>query len=111
MFVFFIITSKAKKEKRAQHDVMVLDSSISTLLFILWHEQHYAVIRVDIESNMVTLWDAFYTPNVDKVQEDMIGFWQKHIKYALALHLPDQVMENRGNIVSLEDANAKNTPL
>ena len=97
----------AKKEKLKQDDVMVLNSSISTLLFILWHEQHYAVIRVDIEPKMVTLWDVFYTLNVDKVQEDMIGFWQKHINYALALHLLDQVMEDRGNIVSLDNANAK----
>ena len=66
---------------------------------------------MDIELHMVTLWDAFYTPNMNRVQEDMISYWQKHINYALASHLHNQVMEDFGNIVSLEDANANNTPL
>jgi hypothetical protein len=38
----------------------------------------------------------------------MIHFWRKHINYALASHLPNQVMENRGNIVSMEDASMNN---
>ena len=41
----------------------------------------------------------------------MIGYWQEHINIAMHLHLHDQVMENYGNIVTLEDAKAKNTPL
>ena len=108
---FFVITANAEKEKLKQEDYFVLNSSITTLLFILWHKDHYAVIRVDIELHMVTLWDAFFTPNMDRVKEDMISYWQKHINYALALHLHNQVMENYDNIVSLEDANANNTPL
>ena len=100
-----LLEAKTKKHTNQK----VLDSFITTLLFIIWNQQHYAVIRVDILSNMVTLWDVTYTPNMDRVK-DMIGFWQKHINYALAAHLPNQVMKNRGNIVSMEDASANNTP-
>jgi hypothetical protein len=108
--VFFIPSYMAEKEKVEQDDQKLLDPKITTLLFMLWKENHYAVIRVDISSKRVTLWDAAWDPKLDTVKH-MIHYWRKHINYALASHLPNQVMENRGNIVSMEDASVNNAPL
>ena len=54
----------AEKRKIQQENTVELDSSITTLLFILWHQDHYAVIRVDIKSRRVTLWDALFDPKL-----------------------------------------------
>jgi hypothetical protein len=79
-----------------------LRPEIDTLLAIVYKYWHFAVLKVDLKTREVVIWDAARDRSYQ-----IIEHWRSHVVHVLWMHLPDKVQEDAGNIVY---AATKNLP-
>ena len=65
---------------------------VTTLLCIVCKEEHFAMVKVHLEEQRVTVWDS-------AIEEDSLdcaeSVWLSHIVYLIHVHFPNKVRYNK----------------
>ena len=64
---------------------------VTTLLCIVFKPHHFAVVKVHLKDQRVSVWDSGIDPKELQCAEIL---WLEHIVYLLHVHFPDKTLNN-----------------
>jgi hypothetical protein len=85
---------KEEKDTASSEHVFPLRPEIDTLLAIVYKGYHYAVVKVDLKTREVVIWDA-----ARDMSYKIVEHWRNLVVHVLRMHQPDKVQEDAANIV------------
>ena len=68
---------------------------VTTLLCIVFKPHHFAVVKVHLKDQRVSVWDSAIDHKALECAEIL---WLEHIVYLICVHFPDKVRYNKDNM-------------